>query len=106
MAVTYKYGTEAQILALTPDSVNWVERGFYYCEDKPYFYQALNGVMKRYGGGENSSIGITLNSLFLSGVVSFVQAPDILNIPENYEYNVFKLKVEGLVNCQGVINIG
>jgi len=48
-AIRFIYGTEAEILALQPTDTRWVERAFYYPEDKTYFFQALNGVMKRYG---------------------------------------------------------
>ena len=61
--IKYYYGTEAQILALTNTSPNWVEKAFYYPSDKTYFYQLVNGVMKKYGdvSGVLSGIGITLN---------------------------------------------
>ena len=61
------YGTEAQILALTPASPNWINRAFYYPGDKDYFYQALNGIMKKYGAGESSGVGHRLNGILMSG---------------------------------------
>lgn len=106
-AIKYKYGTEAQILALTTDSAGWVDRAFYYPEDKNYFYQALNGEMKVYGAGNVSivGLGITLNEKIIGGVKTLIEQDDILNIPENWDYNTKTLTVAGEINCYGDINI-
>ena len=103
--VRYIYGTEVQILALTVASPNWIDRAFYYPTDKDYFYQASNGIMKKYGSGELSGVGIRLNGSVLGGVKNLIQSSDILEIPENYEYNVYRLGIEGIVNCEGIINL-
>lgn len=103
--IKFVYGTEAQILALVPTDAAWVDRAFYYPEDKPYFYQALDGVMKKYGGGETSGVGIRLNGSIIGGVKSLIESTDILTIPENYEYNVHRLNVQGNINSEGEINI-
>jgi len=103
--VKYIYGTDAQILALTPSSLNWFDRAFYYPSDKDYFYQALDGVMKKYGSGEGSGIGITLNGKYLAGIKYFITSLETLVIPEQYEYNCFLLTVEGVVNNYGIINM-
>jgi len=103
--VYFKYGTEAQILALTPASSSWVERAFYYPSDKTYFYQALNGVMKKYASGEGSSVGIKLNGRSIGGVKSLIELNDTLEIPENWNYNTFSLDVDGVINMDGQINM-
>jgi len=103
--VKYKYGTEAQILALQPTDAAWVDRAFYYPEDKDYFFQALNGAMKKYGSGESSGVGVQLNEKYLSGIKTKILNTEILTIPENYDYNTFTLDVEGIINCDGQINI-
>jgi len=105
--VKYIYGTEAQILALNPTDVNWVEMGFYYPSDKSYFYQAIGGVMKIYGYTDISisGIGITLNDKIIGGVKNKIELLDVLHIPENYEYNLLSLHVDGVINCEGTINI-
>lgn len=103
--VKYIYGTEAQILALTPESPNWKEKAFYYPSDKTYFYQALNGSMKKYGDGLSAGIGITLNNSYIAGVKSKIDVNDVLDIPEYWEYNLYELEILGFVNCNGTINI-
>jgi len=106
--VKYVYGTEAQILSLLPDNPNWIEKAFYYPSDKTYFYQLVNGTMKKYGAGTSvetgSGIGITLNGAVIGGVKSLIEEEDILDIPEYYEYNIYDLDVDGIINCDGVIN--
>lgn len=103
----FKYGTDSQILALTPASENWVERAFYYPDDKNYFYQVVNGEMKRYGAGTPSLIseGVTINDKTIGGVKTYIESGDILNIPDKYDYNTYKLSSEGTINCYGNINI-
>lgn len=101
----FTYGTEAQILALTPSDDAWVERAFYYPEDKGYFYQAKDGVLVKYGGGEDSGVGIRINGDLLGGVKSLILSNETLTIPEYYEYNIHNLEVQGQINCEGCINI-
>lgn len=109
MAATleFKFGTEAQILALTPSSEKWVEQAFYYPDDKTYFFQVRNGVMKRYGGGDIDLIGtgVKLNGLVLGSQKTLIESDDLLYIPENHDYNTFTLNVEGEINNEGQINI-
>ncbi len=105
MALTFIYGTEAQILALNEESSNWIEQAFYYPNDQTYFYQVFEGVMKRYAGGESSGTGVRLNGSVLGGIKTLIELTDILEIPENHDYNTFKLTVDGIVNCDGQINM-
>jgi hypothetical protein len=109
MAATIRfiYGTEDAILSLSSSSENWVERAFYYPEDKTYFYQALNGQMKRYGGGDIQllSVGITLDGRTIGGVKTHIEPEEVLDIPVSYDYNTFSLTVSGDINCNGQINI-
>ena len=103
----FVYGTEAQILALLVTDINWVNRAFYYPNDHSYFFQALDGVMKKYGGGTTTEvgIGIFLNGLVIGGVKRFIEADDILEIPLNWDYNIRALAVDGQIICDGQINI-
>jgi len=103
--VKYKFGTEAQILALKPTDDSWVDRAFYYPDDKGYFYQALNDEMVKYGGGEDSGVGIRINGDLIGGVKSVIEENEVLDIPENFEYNIFRVSVYGTVNCNGTINM-
>lgn len=106
MAVpTFVYGTEAQILALTEESPDWIDQAFYYPNDQTYFYQVFNDEMKRYGGGEGSGTGIRLNDAVLGGVKRLIEYDDILEIPEHHDYNTFDLTVDGIINCDGQINL-
>jgi hypothetical protein len=107
--VRYVFGTEAQILALTAADELWYDRAFYYPSDQTYFYQVLNGQMKRYGDGVaaavQTGIGCFLNDKVMGGVKTLIEGVDSLLIPDNYDYNTFRLDVEGLVQCNGQINI-
>lgn len=105
-SLKFKYNTEAAILALTPSSPEWVERAFYYPEDKTYFYQALNGEMKLYGGGDVNvvGVGVTLNGKVIGGVKSLIEENETLIIPDNYEYNVFKTTIDGTIILDGTLN--
>lgn len=102
----FVYGTEAQILALTPEMTGWVNRAFYYPNDRSYFFQALNGVMKKYGGGTTTEvgIGIFLNNLVIGGVKQLIECTDLLEIPLHWEYNVTRLSVDGIIENDGIIN--
>lgn len=106
--VKFFESTEAEILALTSASDNWVEKAFYYPTDKNYFYRITSGVMTKYGDGDTASIGIgiTLNGKVIGGVKTLIEQTDTLQIPENWDYNVIKdLTIEGEVFCEGEINI-
>jgi hypothetical protein len=105
--VKYIYGTEAQILSLEPEDGNWIEKAFYYPSDKNYFYQALNGVMKKYGAGDATQlgVGITLDGKIIGGVKTIILPNEVLDIPENYDYNTYSLYVEGIIVNDGQINI-
>ena len=108
MAGTLKfiYAQESQILALIPSSSNWVEQAFYYPDDKPYFFQVRNGIMKKYSGDSSlTGVGCKLNGEVMGGVKTLILADDSLYVPENYEYNAFFLNIDGSVDCDGVINI-
>lgn len=101
----FKYGTEAQILALLPTDSSWVNRAFYYPGDKDYFFQALDGVMKKFAGGESIGEGIKLNNQVIGGVKSVLLESDVLFIPENWDYNTFILSNNGTIINNGTINI-
>ena len=105
--VKFTDGTEAQILALTPADAKWVEKGFYYPSDKSYFYRALNGVMVLYGGGDVSVIGVgcTINGKVIGGVKAFIAINEVLNVPEDFNYNTFPMTIDGDVILTGNINI-
>lgn len=103
--VEYFQGTEVQILALQSGDVQFVELAFYYPNDKDYFFRITNGSMKKYGAGDSSGVGIRLNTKLLSGPKILIEENDILEIPENYDYNTFTLNVEGIINCDGQINM-
>jgi hypothetical protein len=106
--VKYVYGTEAQILALTPADSHWYDKGFYYPSDKNYFFQALDGVMKKYGDGDpavTGGIGVMLNDKVIGGIKIYLESPDILTIPEYFDYTTFFLHIDGSINCNGQINI-
>lgn len=105
--VKYLYGTEAEILALEETDKNWFDRAFYYPSDKSYFYQAIDGVMKKYGSTpvEDVGVGVKLNNKVIGGSKSLIESFDVLTIPENFEYNPVSLHVEGTINSEGTINI-
>lgn len=102
-------GTEAQILALTPSSSNWVDKAFYYPLDKDYFYRALNGTMHAYGlagsAGTNAGVGVKLNGQVMGGAKTTIAQSETVDIPQDYDYNTFTLTVKGQVNVLGQINI-
>ena len=55
----------------------------------------------------NAGIGIRLNSLVIGGVKKRIQPNDVLDIPNNWQYNVQGniLYIEGVINNSGEINI-
>jgi len=106
--VKYVYGTEVQIMSLTALSPLWFEKGFYYPSDKSYFYQLVEGVMRKYGDGVNPVTvgeGILLNDAPIFGVKINILEQDALWIPINYDYNTHTLNIQGIVTCEGQINI-
>jgi len=99
------YGTEAQIVSLLPTDAKWVNRAFYYPGDADYFYQALDGVMKKFAGGSSIGLGIRLNEQIIGGVKSYIEENDILTIPILWDYNTYSLTNKGTIDNQGTINI-
>lgn len=104
--------SEAEILALTSSDALWYDLGFYYPNDnpyKPYYYRVIHGKMQKYNVEENiidiDGLGITLNGNVIGGVKNNIDITDELNIPENWEYNIKSLTVNGEINCSGDINI-
>lgn len=105
-SIKFKYGTEAQILALTTDSPNWVNLGFYYPSDKAYFYQVQNGVMKKIGADVSVvGVGCMINDKVIGGVKPFIAINEVLTVPEEYDYNTFPMTVDGDIILAGNINI-
>lgn len=100
-AVKYFYGTDAQIQALTSESANWHERAFYYPSDRKFFYQVVDGVMVKRATGA----GCSVNGEVIGGVKRNINEDDLLYIPEDYEYNVLRLNVDGAVEIEGILNI-
>lgn len=115
MAVAVKHiGSllDSEILALTSSSDKWFEKAFYYPADYPrlnYFYRLLDGEMYKIGGSQGGTavggIGVTLNGNVIGGIKTLIKESEILDIPENYDYNTYKLNVEGVINVDGQINI-
>lgn len=113
MGIGVKYissKSEAEILALTASDPKWYDQGFYYPNDipiKPYYYRIVSGSMVQYAGGDVSivGLGITLNDKILAGIKTLIESSDILTIPENFDYNSYRLNISGVVNNTGQINI-
>jgi len=101
--------TEAEILALTTASTEWVDKAFYYPSDKDYFYRALNGTMHAYGlagsTGTNAGVGVKLNGQVMGGVKTTIAQSETVEVPRDYDYNTFTLTVKGTINVLGQINI-
>jgi hypothetical protein len=59
------------------------------------------------GGGTFTGIGIRLNGQVIGGVKRFIEQNDFLEIPSYWEYNVFNLDVDGVIEIEefGMINI-
>lgn len=110
MATTLKfiYGTEAQILALTPESEAWYNLGFYYPSDRAYFYQAVDGEMKKYGYTDpgDQVEGVTINDKFMTGLKYNLIEEDVLLIPENYLLKYPYIYNAGSINCSGILIVG
>jgi len=115
MDIKFKESSESNILNLKLGDSQWVERAFYYPNDKDnIFYQVINGRMRAFdctasSGGSGTSpqdlIGIILNNKEFHGFKMLIEDSDVLNIPENYEYFGNYLTINGLVNCEGIISI-
>lgn len=101
--------SESEILALTPASELWFDKAFYYPNNYPrksYFYRLLDGEMYQIGSKESSGgVGVKLNGSVIGGVKSLIEESETLEIPENYEYNLLHLQVDGVINCNGTINL-
>ena len=41
---------------------------------------------------------------FLAGVKNYIAPNEVLTIPQYYEYNLFELNIDGIVNNNGTIN--
>jgi hypothetical protein len=103
--VKYVYGTEAQILALTRDNPLYFNRAFYYPSDRDYFFQLVDGIMVKYGGGSTAGVGVKLNGAVMGGVKTLIAETETLDIPDNYDYNTLSLTVDGVIQVNGQINI-
>lgn len=97
----YNAGTEAQILALTPESPLWKELAYFIATDKNYYYQIINNEMKPYGNG--GGVGIMLNGSVIGGVKSVLSQNDSLIIPKDWEYNSHRLINNGTIANYGTI---
>jgi len=111
MAVVKHIGSlsESQILALSETDDLWFEKAFYYPNDYPrksYFYRILDGELYQIGSKESGGVlGIKLNGSVIGGIKTLIQEDEVLEIPENYDYNTYALDVSGIINCAGQINI-
>ncbi len=102
----FKFNTDAEILALTPEHPSWENLAFYYPNDRTWFYQAYEGVLKKYHGDPSEGgVGIFLNGKVIGGVKQYIEADDVLDVPANWEYNVTQIAVDGIINLDGDINI-
>lgn len=101
----FKYGTDAEILALLPTDTAWENRAFYYPSDKDWFYQALDGVMKKYAGGEGFGVGAKINGAVIGAIKIAIRPGEFLVIPEDYDYNTFMLSNYNSIENNGRINI-
>ena len=99
--VEYFFNTEAAILALTPTDEEWVNMAFYYPNDKEYYYRIIDGIMQRSTAG----IGVKVNGFLISGSKQKILGNETLEVPEGFEYNTHRLDVDGIINCDGEINI-
>ena len=105
--------TDEKINALTPASQNWVEKGIYWPRDKDYFYRIVDGILIPIGkgastaiaSGEGVGVGIKLDGKVIGGVKSLILQAEELIIPQDWEYNVFSLCVQGVICNFGTINI-
>lgn len=72
--VKYYFNTESKILSLLPTDVQWQESAFYYPSDKTYFYQAVGGVMKKYGAPDQP-VEVVSNIVANLGIGNLTDAP-------------------------------
>lgn len=114
MDIKFKESTEANILLLKQGDNQWIERAFYFPNDKDnIFYQVINGRMRAFdctassggGGVLQEIIGIQLNYKMYSGFKMNISDTDVLYIPQDYEYHGNYLTINGLINCEGIISI-
>lgn len=50
-------------------------------------------------------IGVDLDSKYLSGVKNKILGGEVLTIPEDYEYNLFNIDIDGDLNIDGYLNL-
>lgn len=57
--------------------------------------------------GTFNGIGITINGKNIGGVKNYILSTETVNIPSYWEYNLFKLTVDGIIDIDelGTINI-
>jgi len=55
--------------------------------------------------GNVNARGVTINGEFLSGVQQSISTSETLNIPLNFEYNLFIIDIEGTIILDGHLNI-
>jgi len=73
-------------------------------EEGSYTLIVENNILYWVEYNENN-LGVTINNNTFAGVTSLIEESYIINIPENWEYNLFKpLIVEGTVELEGEIN--
>lgn len=108
-SVKFFLSTESEILALLPTSPKWVNLAFYYPEDKDYFYQIVNGVMRPIGKnasiGLNTGEGVTINGKVMGGVKTFIKQDELVDVPVDYDYNTFSLRVSGQMLITGGLKL-
>ena len=73
--------------------------------NKTMISEQFKNRMKTLCGVLNESVGITLNNKYIAGVKNYIEQNDKLIIPEYYEYNIFRLNVDGVIDLDGEINI-
>lgn len=108
-AVKFYLSTESEILALDTNSSKWVNLAFYYPNDKDYFYQALNGVMRPIGKngslGISTGEGVTINGKVMGGVKTNIKQDELVDVPIDYDYNTFSLSVSGSMLITGGLKL-
>lgn len=58
-----------------------------------------------FSGGTVNLLGANLNGSFFSSPKQIIEINETLNIPLNFEYNVTKLDVDGIIIMDGDLNI-
>jgi len=91
---------------LEPTDAGWIDQAFYYPDDATWFYQARNGVMRKFHGDPaENGVGVKLNGKVIGGVKELIEEDDVLTIPVNWAYNTYRLQVNGSIECYGTITI-